>query len=88
MDNQHSRVLLFLSYPFTIMSIASFDPFSLKNITDHSRLGYKLQEIIDYAESRFRAILTNLYHDIGEDDDGRPKWVQTLLHRELVSIID
>jgi hypothetical protein len=66
------------------MAINSFNPFSLKNIFDHSQLGIKLQETVHYTESRFRAILTDISHDINMDLERRT-WVQKLLRQELVS---
>jgi hypothetical protein len=68
------------------MSIASFNPFSLGNNSHHVLTGIRIQEIIDYAESRFRAILTNISHEKEKTESDRKKWVQGLLHLELVNI--
>jgi hypothetical protein len=43
-------------------------------------MGVKLQEIVYYAESRFRSML----QDLSNADNDRKKWTQKLLHRELV----
>jgi hypothetical protein len=65
------------------LAIATFNPFSLQNISKDSLTGIKIQEVVNYADSRFRAILTEISN--GKTDIDRKKWVQSLLHRELVS---
>ena len=63
------------------MLISSFNPFSLKNQSEHSHI----IEAVEYAESQFQAIMTDLYKEINKPDDNWKIWVQTLLYRELVS---
>lgn len=62
------------------MPITLFNPFSLKNVTDHFNQREHIQEVIDYAESRFWTILK----ETRDTDSDRKKWTQILLHRELV----
>jgi hypothetical protein len=66
------------------MLFKHLQPSSLYTLSRHSGLGSKMQDIIDYAESRFRAILTITLQEEnnGKDHDD---WVYRLLHRELVS---
>ena len=55
---------------------------------DYSRFAVKIQDIVYYAESRFRAVLTYISNkEVEKPDPDRNLWVQTLLHREVVSII-
>jgi len=75
---------IILSYLFTIMTIKTSNPFSLYSLSSHTRVGSRLQDMVDYAESRFRAILTSICHEIDKDVD-RKNWVKRLLHREVVS---
>jgi len=65
------------------MSISTFNPFSLTKAHEYANTGIRLQEAIDYAESRFRAILTYIS---GETEIDRTYWVLKLLYREMVSI--
>jgi hypothetical protein len=67
------------------MSIASFNPFSLKISSQNSETAITIQEIIDYAESRFRAILTHITNETNATEIDRTSWVGKLLRRELVS---
>lgn len=68
------------------MPISTFNPFSLTKSAEYSRTGIQIQEVVFYAESRFRAILTYINNDLNKSEIDRKYWVQTLLHRELVSI--
>jgi len=78
-------IFIFLPYLFTItMSTIAFDPFSLKKGVQYSKSAKFIQEIIYYAESRFRAILTTSLA-YRERDLDRSIWIQTLLRREYVS---
>jgi len=81
------RFFFLLSLPSATMLLSSFNPFSITKVEQYSSKGRKIQEIIDYAESRFRAVLTKLCDDLGKSEINQNIWVQTLLHRELVSII-
>lgn len=60
------------------MSISLFNPFSLKKESEYQ--SHKIQEVIYYAEARFRSILV----DISRTDIDRIKWTLRLLQRELV----
>lgn len=62
------------------MSFTVFNPFSMKKSSEYSAMGVKLQEVVYYAESRFRSML----QDLCNADNDRKKWTQQLLHRELV----
>jgi hypothetical protein len=68
------------------MSISTFDPFSLLNMSQNSAAAVTIQEVIDYAESRFRAILIYI---IKENNNNiaidQSSWVGILLRRELVN---
>lgn len=66
------------------MSISIFNPFSTKNESDYYDVRLRLQGIIFYAESRFRAILVDVNKDLNKTDIDRISWTQKLLHRELV----
>ena len=68
------------------MPISTFDPFSSKKAAEYSRTGTQIQEAVHYAESRFRAILTDINNDLNKSEIDRKNWIQTLLRRELVSI--
>ena len=67
------------------MSFSTFNPFSLPKTSEYSNTALKIQEVIDYAESRFRAILTDMNNDPSKPEIDRKYWIQTLLQRELVS---
>jgi len=60
----------------------------MQKVADYSRTGNKIQEIVHYADSRFRAIMTETNKEINKTDVNRNSWVQTLLQRELVSFIN
>jgi hypothetical protein len=62
------------------MSFTAFNPFSLKKSPEYSAIVENSQEVVYYAESRFRSIL----QDLCNADNDRKKWTQKLLHRELV----
>jgi hypothetical protein len=70
------------------MSLSTFDPFSLLNISGNSAAAITIQEVIDYAESRLRAMLTNIISKQNNNKIAidRTTWVGTLLHRELVNL--
>ena len=80
---EYEHVLFFLSLPPSTMSISVYNPFSLKKDLEFSALRLQLQEIIYYAESRFRAILK----DQESADMDWKGWIQKLLHRELVGAL-
>jgi hypothetical protein len=69
------------------MSISVFNPFSTKNDSDYSEARVRLQDIIYYAEARFRSILVDLNKDPKKTDSDRICWTQKLLHRELVGLL-
>jgi len=64
------------------MSISTFNPFSFTKAHEYTQTGIRLQEAIDYTESRFRDILSSITGDLNID---RKNWVLKLLYRELVS---
>jgi hypothetical protein len=64
------------------MSISMFNPFAPGDVIENSDVCQRLQEIIDYADSRFRAILL----DIANKNYETKKWVQVLLQHEFVII--
>lgn len=68
----------------TTMLTPTFNPFSLLRDFEYRRTRLTIQEIIDYAESRFTSILTHLCHDNANRDIGWQKWVTSLLAREVV----
>lgn len=70
------------------MSISTFNPFSLSKVAEYSQAANKIQEVVDYAESRFRHILTYVNNDPSKSDTNQKYWIQTLLLRELVVIYD
>lgn len=72
--------------PSRTMPISTFDPFSLTKAAEYSRTGTQIQEAVYYAESRFRAILTDINNDLNKSEIDRIYWIQKLLRRELVSI--
>ena len=82
------RFFYLLSLPSPTMLLSSFNPFSITKVEQYSSKGRKIQEIIDYAESRFRAVLTKLFDDLAKTEINQNIWAQTLLNRELVSILD
>lgn len=69
------------------MSISVFNGLSTKNDSDYFEARLRLQEIIYYAESRFRSILVDLNKNQKKTDIDRLSWTQKLLHRELVSLL-
>lgn len=69
------------------MSISSFAPLSPKKDSEYSDIRIRLQDIIYYAESRFRSILVDGNKDLNKRDMDRISWTQKLLHRELVGSI-
>ena len=84
--NLHTFFFSFISLPSSkTMSISSFNPFSLKNQSEHSHTIRKIQEAVEYSKSQFWAIMTDLYKEINKPDDDWKIWVQTLLYHELVS---
>lgn len=50
----------------------------------YSDVRVRLQEIINYAESRFRSILVNVNKYLIKKDVDQISWTQKLLNRELV----
>ena len=62
------------------MPITLFNPFTLKKDLEYSVIRIQIQEIIYYAESRFRSIL----YDLKRSEKDQLDWTQKLLHRELV----
>lgn len=69
------------------MSISSFNPFSLTRVSEYSLAAIKIQEVVDYAESRFRHILTDINNDPSKSDIDRKYWIQSLLYHELVGAL-
>lgn len=69
------------------MSFSTFNPYSLDELSKYSLTGVMIQEVVDYAESRFRAILVYINKDPSKTEIDRKNWIQTLLYRELVSIL-
>ena len=67
--------------------MSMFNPFSVKNNSDYSDVRVRLQEIVFYADSRFRAILVHVSKDTSKTDLDRMSWTQKLLHRELVGYL-
>jgi hypothetical protein len=69
------------------MSLSTFDPFSLLNISENHAATITIQEVIDYAESRLRAMLTYIFTKQNNNKIviDRTTWVGILLHRELVN---
>jgi hypothetical protein len=63
-----------------IKTIKTFNPFNLQHGSVHGR-HLKIQEVIDYSESRFRTVIS--YISAAPLD--RQSWAQKLLRRELVS---
>jgi len=59
--------------------IRRFNRFSLQSGTN-SDLDMRIQDVVDYAESRFWCIL----NVISTADENRQSWCQILLQRELV----
>ena len=68
-----------------IRSIRSFNPLLPQEAVDQSVIRNVVQNIVDYAESRFHAILTDT-RDKAIKNTEYGNWVQTLLHRELVRL--
>jgi hypothetical protein len=62
------------------MSITVPNPFSSKDVMLHEELCEVIQEILYYAESRFRVIL----NVISRADIDKKNWTEVLLKRELV----
>ena len=62
------------------MSIAMFNPFAPGDTLENSYVCRQIQEIIDYADARFRAILLHITNKPFETK----KWVHILLQREYV----
>ena len=69
------------------MSISVFNRLSTKKESDYYEARIRLQEIIFYAESRFRSILVDVNKDPKKTDIDRISWTQKLLHRELVRLL-
>ena len=84
--NQHRHLISYHHHHYTMPTISSFNIFSLRDFSQNTLTGIRLQEIVDYAKSHFRAIMGYICHKNNKTDRNRKIWVQLLLNLKLVRL--
>jgi hypothetical protein len=77
--------LLSFTIIFT-MQFSAFNPFSVTKDWEYLYSRHQIQEVVNYAETRFVVVFRILCRDRSKKKDDQSLWMQKLLHRELVGI--